>query len=103
MQSQLQHGPYEGNEFLVWNKSELLAGDATIDTDFYPPGEDNSDFPIIPAKSRTVNLDALDALGFRHRAFPECPDSLNVWSVTGVPGVGMGSSAADTTPTISRD
>ena len=23
------HGPYEGNEFLVWNKSELLAGDAT--------------------------------------------------------------------------
>ena len=22
-------GPYEGNEFLVWNKSELLAGDAT--------------------------------------------------------------------------
>ena len=33
------NGDYEGNEFLVWNKSELLAGAATIDTDYNPPGE----------------------------------------------------------------
>ena len=58
-------GPFEGNEFLVWNKSELLAGDATIDTDFFPPGEDNSGFPIIPAKSRssTSTLWMLSAFG----------------------------------------
>ena len=32
------NGDFEGNEFLVWNKIELLAGDANIDTDFFPPG-----------------------------------------------------------------
>ena len=58
-------GLYEGNEFLVWNKSELLAGAATIDTDFNPPIQDNSQFPIIPAKSRTSTSDALDGLGLR--------------------------------------
>jgi len=58
-------GPYEGNEFLVWNKSELLAGDATIDTDFNPPAEDNSDFPIIPAKSRSSTSTLFHGLGVR--------------------------------------
>ena len=32
-------GTYEGNEFLIWNKSELLAGAATIDTDYNPPDD----------------------------------------------------------------
>ncbi|MGC2494460.1 choice-of-anchor D domain-containing protein [Candidatus Binatus sp.] len=97
-------GPYEGNEFLVWNKSELLAGDMTIDTDFNPPGQDTSDFPIIPAKSRssTSTLWMLSAFGTEPNP-PHPPivlDELNIWSVTGVPGIGMGSSATDTIATI---
>lgn len=58
-------GPFEGNEFLVWNKSEMIAGDATIDTDFFPPSEDNTGFPIVPAKSRssTSTLWMLSAFG----------------------------------------
>jgi len=97
-------GPYEGNEFLVWNKSELLAGDATIDTDFNPPGEDNTDFPIIPAKSRssTSTLWMLSAFGTEQNPSgpPTVLDELDIWSVTGVPGIGMGSSATDTIATI---
>jgi hypothetical protein len=94
-------GPYEGNEFLVWNKSELLAGAATIDTDYNPPNEDSSDFPIIPAKSRT-STSTLWMVSACVNTFSECNDSLNLWSVTGVPGVGLGSSASFTTPTISE-
>lgn len=97
-------GPFEGNEFLVWNKSELLAGDATIDTDFFPPGEDNTDFPIIPAKSRssTSTLWMLSAFGTEPNppSPPTVLDELDIWSLTGVPGVGMGTSAADTIATI---
>jgi hypothetical protein len=97
-------GPYEGNEFLVWNKSELLAGDMTIDTDFTPPGADNTDFPIIPAKSRssTSTLWMLSAFGTEIDP-PNPPivlDELDIWSVTGVPGVGLGSSATDTIATV---
>ena len=88
-------GPFLGNEFLVWNKNQLLAGDTTIDMDLFPPGEDNSDFPIIPAKSRssTSTLWMLSAFGTEP---PTVLDELNIWSITGVPGVGMGTSAADT-------
>ena len=94
-------GPYEGNEFLVWNKSELLGGAATIDTDYNPPNEDSSDFPIIPAKSRT-STSTLWMVSACVNTFSECNDSLNLWSVTGVPGVGLGSSASFTTLTISE-
>ena len=95
-------GPYEGNEFLVWNKSELLAGDATIDTDFTPPGfGDDTDFPIIPAKSRssTSTLWMLSAFGTETNPTVTL-DELNIWAVTGVPGVDSGSSATDTIVTI---
>ena len=84
------NGDYEGNEFLVWNKSELLAGAATIDTDYNPPGDlDSSDFPIIPAKSRTSTstLWMVSACVTGFSSFFDCGDSLNVWSVIGVPGV----------------
>ena len=100
-------GPYEGNEFLIWNKSELLAGDMTVVTDFYPAlpnGQDNTDFPIIPAKSRssTSTLWMLSAFGTEPN--PPGPsitlDELDIWSVTGVPGVDTGSSATDTIATI---
>ena len=92
-------GPYEGNEFLVWNKSELLAGDATIDTNFNPPAEDDTDFPIIPAKSRssTSTLWMLSAFG-TESSFTL--DELDIWAVTGVPGVGVGSSNTDTVATV---
>ena len=97
-------GPFEGNEFLVWNKSELLAGDATIDTDFFPPGEDNTGFPIVPAKSRssTSTLWMLSAFGTEPNppGPPLSLDELDIWSVIGVPGVGLGSSAKDTIATI---
>jgi hypothetical protein len=91
-----ENGDYEGNEFLVWNKSELLAGDATIDTDFNPPGEDTSEFPIIPAKSRssTSTLWMLSAFGTEPYAGL---NELNVWSVDGVPGVDTSSTSAVTT------
>jgi hypothetical protein len=100
-------GPFEGNEFLVWNKSELLAGDATIETDFYPPlpnGQDDTGFPIIPAKSRssTSTLWMLSAFGTEPNppGPPLSLDELDIWSVTGVPGIGMGSSATDTIVTV---
>jgi hypothetical protein len=82
-------GPQEGSEFLVWNKSELLAGAATIDTDFNPPPEDTSGFPIIPAKSRssTSTLFMVSAFG----------DELNIWTVTGVP---PGSVSTNTIATV---
>jgi hypothetical protein len=98
------NGDFEGNEFLVWNKSELLAGDATIDMDLFPPGQDNTDFPIIPAKSRssTSTLWMLSAFGTEPNPTgpPTVLDELDIWSLTGVPGVGMGTSAADTIATI---
>ena len=97
-------GPFEGNEFLVWNKSEMIAGDATIDTDFFPPVEDNTGFPIVPAKSRssTSTLWMLSAFGTEPNppGPPLSLDELDIWSVTGVPGVGLGSSATDTIATI---
>ena len=96
------NGDYEGNEFLVWNKSELLAGAAMIHTDYNPPGTDSSDFPIIPAKSRT-STSTLWMVSACVTGFSECDDMLNVWSVTGVPGVGGDSSASLTTLTTSRN
>src|SRR5215472_2781504 len=70
-------GPPEGNEFLVWNKSELLTNAANIDVDFYPPAEDSTYFPIIPAKSRSST-----AALFMVSAFNNV---LNFWTITGVP------------------
>ena len=97
-------GPYEGNEFLVWNKSELLAGDATDRYEFLSAGRGRHRLPDHSGQEPIVNLDALDALGFRHRAESSGPptvlDELNIWAVTGVPSVGSGSSATDTIVTI---
>src|SRR5277367_4966036 len=82
-------GAYEGNEFLVWNKSELLAGAATIDTDYNtpgPPGQDQSNLPIIPAKSRssTSTLWMIDTCVLKTST---CTNSVNIWSIVGTPGV----------------
>src|SRR5208283_193236 len=91
-----EDGPYEGNEFLVWNKSELLAGAGTIDTDFNPPAADSSQFPIIPVKSRS-STSTLWMVSACVTGFSECDNMLNVWSITGVPGVGGDSSPNLTT------
>ena len=72
-----------------------------MDTDYNPPDEDSSDFPIIPAKSRT-STSTLWMVSACVNTFSECNDSLNLWSVTGVPGVGLGSSASLATPAISE-
>jgi hypothetical protein len=93
------NGDYEGNEFLVWNKSELLAGAAMIDTEYYQPGQDFSDFPIIPAKSRTSTL-TLWMVSACDDVFSSCMGTLNLWSVTGVPGVDGGTTATPSTLTI---
>jgi len=89
-------GPYEGNEFLVWNKAQLLAAPANSnvppDTFLFPPDEDGSGFPIIPAKSRTSTSTLWMVSAFNN--------TLNLWSVTGVPGVGLGPSATNSPMTI---
>jgi Abnormal spindle-like microcephaly-assoc'd, ASPM-SPD-2-Hydin len=94
-------GPYEGNEFLVWNKSELLAGADTVDTDFNPPAADSSQFPIIPVKSRT-STSTLWMVSACVTGFSECDNMLNVWSITGVPGVGGDSMPTLTTLTLAE-
>ena len=79
------NGDFEGNEFLVWNKGELLANAMTIDTDLNGPEQDSSNFPIIPVKSRTSTSTLWMVSAFNN--------VLNVWSITGVP---PGSTATDT-------
>jgi cell division septation protein DedD len=86
-------GGFQGNEFVVWNKSDLLAGNAAS-VDFFAPPQDTSTPNIIqPVKSRssTSTLFMVSASG----------STLKAWSVTGIPGVGGGSSAGKTTRTIS--
>ena len=101
-----ENGDYEGNEFLVWNKSELLAGDESIDTDYYlpgleAPGQDDSDFPIISAKSRSSTSTLWMASACVNTfSDPNCPGGLNIWAITGVPGVDSGSTPTLTTTTI---
>src|SRR5271166_1368674 len=94
-------GPYEGNEFLVWNKSELLAGAATVDTDFNPPAADSSQFPIIPVKSRS-STSTRWMVSACVTGFSKCDNMLNVWSITGVPGVGDDSTPTLTTLTLAE-
>ncbi len=91
------NGDYEGNEFLVWSKSELLAAPASdvvnntaIDTDLFtpgPPGQDESNLPIIPAKSRstspTQTLWMIDTCVLETSA---CTNSVNIWAIVGAPG-----------------
>jgi hypothetical protein len=85
-------GPYEGNEFVVWDKAALIAGSKAIDTQLFtlPPG--NSDSSIQPAKSRssTPTLFMASASG----------TALEVFALTGVPGASAGVTAAATDMTI---
>jgi len=54
-------GPQVGNEFVVWNKSEVIAGAASVHTDYFPPPEDFSGFPIMP---QLVWLIIFECVGF---------------------------------------
>ena len=83
-------GPQVGNEFVVWNKSEVIAGAASVHTDYFPPPEDFSGFPIMPAKSRSSTA----TLYMASAPDNSNPTSLKLWSLTGVPDGGAGTSAA---------
>jgi hypothetical protein len=86
------HGPQQGNEFVVWNKSELLAGGTSVHTDFFGPPKDLTNLPIMPAKSRssTSTLFMASALD----------TSMTLWSLIGVPGVLGGTQVTTTDLTI---
>jgi hypothetical protein len=83
-------GGDEGSEFVVWNKADLVAGDQNVATDFFPPPQDANDLPIMPAKSRSATSTLFMASAANDS------NSLTIWSLTGVPGVGGGTSAATT-------
>ncbi|MFZ0677939.1 hypothetical protein [Candidatus Binatus sp.] len=88
--------PYQGMEFIVWNKADLLAGATAVGMDFYPPDQDPDDFTVQPATSRSSTSTLFmvsdpDDIGVAQ-------NHLTVWRVTGVPasGVGGGSSVSTT-------
>ena len=80
-------GGFQGNEFVVWNKADLLAGVISPRNQFFMPPQDNTNSIIQPAKSRTSTstLFMTSANG----------SNLDIWSLDGVPGVGGG-----TVPTV---
>jgi len=92
------HGPQVGNEFVVWNKSEVIAGAANVHTDYFPPPEDFSGFPIMPAKSRSSTSTLFMASAPDNRN----PTSLTLWKLTGVPDGLTGTKVATTDLTINN-
>jgi hypothetical protein len=78
-------GVSPGAEFVVWNKSDLVAGAATVHTDFFAPPQLDTGVPM-PAKSRssTTTLFMATTQGTFNIE--------RVWSLTGVPGVDGGTS-----------
>ena len=80
-----------GTEFLVLNKSELINGQ-TVSVDTYPAPQ--GDFAIEPAIDLTENTTS-DTMYMAAVNYASAT-SVEVWTVTGVPGVGGGSSATET-------
>ena len=93
-------GPEIGNEFVVWNKSEVIAGAANVHTDYFAPPEnqpgDLSGFPIMPAKSRS----STSTLFMASAQDQGNTNSLTLWKLTGVPDGINGTSVATTDLTI---
>ncbi len=81
-------GSEQGNEFVVWNKADLISANQNVSTDFFPPPQDASDLPIMPAKSRSSTATLFMATAAN--------GTETVWSLAGVPGVGGGTSATAT-------
>ncbi|HYL60340.1 MAG TPA: choice-of-anchor D domain-containing protein [Candidatus Acidoferrales bacterium] len=85
---------FQGNEFVVWNKADLLAGAMNPSLDFFGPPQDTTNSIIQPAKSRsstsTLFMASADS------------SSLNIWSLDGVPGVGGGTMPTVTSKVINN-
>jgi hypothetical protein len=79
-------GFFQGNEFEVWNKADLLAGAMSVSVDPFPPPQDATNSIIQPAKSRTSTSTLFMASADG--------STLKIWSLNGVPGVGGGTTAS---------
>lgn len=79
-----------GTEFLVLNKSNLINGQA-VSVDTYPAPQ--GDYAIEPALDLTENTTS-DTMYMAAAAYASA-SSVEVWSVTGVPGVGSGSQVTE--------
>jgi hypothetical protein len=88
---------FQGTEFVVFNKSEVMTGSDT-DVTYYPPGQ--GDFAIEPAQhlasigTATNNADTL----FMASVANPSASTVRIWSVTGVPGTSQ--SVAVTTTSL---
>jgi hypothetical protein len=80
-----------GTEFVVLNKNQLINGQ-TVSVDTYPAPQ--GDFAIEPAIDLTENTTS-DTMYMAAVNYASAT-SVEVWTVTGVPGVGSGSSATET-------
>ncbi len=80
-----------GTEFVVLNKSNLV-NNQTVSVDTYAPPQ--GDFAIEPAIDLTANTSS-DTMYMAAVNYASAT-SVEVWTVTGVPGVGGGSSATET-------
>jgi hypothetical protein len=82
---------YRGNEFVVFNKADVMSGSMTH-TSFFPPDQDPSTFAIRPAKSRSSTSTL-----FMGSAFSS---DLTLYSVTGIPGIDAGAQVSQAHATI---
>lgn len=80
-------GGFQGNEFVVLNKSDLVSG-ASVSSKMFGPPADGATFTIQPAAS----LSSTSSLYMASLASPTS-DFVRVWTVNGVPGIGSGPSA----------
>jgi hypothetical protein len=89
-----------GTEFVVFNKSEVMAGSDT-DVTYYPPGQ--GDFAIEPAQhlaSIATATNDPDTLFMASVANPSA-STVRIWSVAGVPGTSQPVAVATTSLAIS--
>jgi len=81
-----QTGPqsykYQGTEFVVINKSDVLSTSGTVNVALYPP--DQGDFAIEPAFQINSTKDPLYMAAVNSGL--ASTSSLDVWRITGVPG-----------------
>ncbi len=95
-------GFFLGTEFVVLNKSQLLAG-TTVNGQFYPPPQGL--FTIQPAFSLPDSTGTVISTVYMAAVDFNSATSVRIWQVTGIPGVGSGATvtvAGDLTiPTLS--
>jgi hypothetical protein len=81
---------FKGTEFVVANKAQIIAGKSSVSIKFFGPNQGM--FAIEPAVSlSSTTTEFMVAVG----ADPVNPStSVRLWSITGVPGVGKGTSVS---------